>query len=73
MMTERLRRVVEQIEQLPEEEQDAFAASLQSELDEARRWKIALNDPHRLLLDDLLDQAEAEIAKGEIYDMDEKS
>lgn len=43
MMTERLRRVVDQLAALPEDEQDTYAAWLEADLgiDETERQRIA--------------------------------
>lgn len=71
MLTERMRTVVEQVEQLDEEEQDALAAAIQAELDEDRRWEAAMDDPHDLVLDQLIAEAKEQVARGEARDLDE--
>lgn len=71
MLTERMRAVVEQVERLDEQEQDALAAAIQAELDEDRRWEAAMDDPHDLMLDQLIVQAKEQVARGEARDLDE--
>jgi hypothetical protein len=71
MPAERLRQVVAMMEQLPEEEQDALAASIQAELEEDRRWKAAMNDPHDLALDRLISEAKRQVAEGKARDLDD--
>jgi uncharacterized iron-regulated protein len=63
MLTERLRQVVAMMEQLPQEEQDALAVTIQAELERDRRWKAAMNDPHDLVLDKLIAEAKRQVAK----------
>ena len=62
MLTERMRAVVEQVEQLNEEEQDALAAAIQAELDEDRRWEAAMDDSYDRVLDQLIAEAKEQIA-----------
>jgi phage I-like protein len=71
MLTERLRQVVALLEQLPAEEQDALAASIQAEIEQDRRWKAAMSDPHDLVLDQLIAEAKQQVARGEARDLDE--
>ncbi|HKS71282.1 MAG TPA: hypothetical protein VJQ45_12735 [Ktedonobacterales bacterium] len=71
MLTERLRRVVDQLSALPTEEQDALAALIEADLAEDRRWAAALEEPHDLVLDRLLAQAQEWVARGEDCDLDE--
>ncbi len=71
MLTERLRQVVAIMEQLPEDEQDALAASIQAELEQDRRWKTAMNDAHDLVLDTLIAEAKRQVAEGGVRDLDE--
>ena len=47
MMTDRMRTIVETIEQLPAEAQDELAEHIAAALDEAR-WQALLHDPERL-------------------------
>lgn len=71
MLTERLRQVVGMMEQLSEEEQDALATTIRAELERDRRWKAAMNDPHDLLLDKLIAEAQQQVAEGGARDLDE--
>jgi hypothetical protein len=71
MLTERMRAVVEQVERLDEEEQDALAAAIQAELDEDRRWEAVMDDPHDLVLDHLIAEAKEQVARGEVHDLDD--
>ena len=71
MLTERLREVVAEMERLTEEEQDALAASIRADLDEARRWQAAMEDPHDLVLDQLIAEAQEQVAQGGARDLDE--
>lgn len=71
MLTERLRQVVALMEQLPAEEQDSLAVAIQAELEEDRRWKEAMHDPHDLVLDQLIAEAKQQVARGEALDLDE--
>ena len=70
-MVERLEAVIEAARKLPEAEQEALAAEWEDILEE-RRWAEALQDPHDLVLDRLLDEAEQQIAAGEVYDLDDR-
>lgn len=74
MMTERLRRVVDQLAALPEDEQDTYAAWLEADLgiDETERQRIAaqLADPKETDLDHLLARADEQSAQGKVYDLD---
>ncbi|HEX6796982.1 MAG TPA: hypothetical protein VF116_04610 [Ktedonobacterales bacterium] len=65
MLTERLRRVVDQLSALPAEEQDALAALIEADLAEDRRWQAALDEPHDLVLDRLLAEAQEQVTRGE--------
>jgi hypothetical protein len=70
-MTERLREVVTRLEQLSEEDQDAYALAIQAELDEDRRWDEAMKEPNDLALDRLIAEAKDQVARGEARDIDE--
>lgn len=59
MLTDHLRRVVEQLAELPSEEQDALAALIEADLTEDRRWQAAL------------DEAREQVARGEDRDLGE--
>ena len=71
MLSERLRVVVQRMEQLPQQEQDELATSIQATLDEESRWNAALAQPEDLLLDRLLNEAREQMAPGEARDLDE--
>lgn len=43
-MTELLQRVIAEIEELPDEVQDAIAARLLAELEDERAWKVRFDD-----------------------------
>lgn len=70
MMIERLRHVVDQLATLPENEQDAFAAQLEAELQEAQHIASQLADPNETDLDYLLARADEQSAQGKVYDLD---
>lgn len=71
MFTERLRRVMDQIARLPEEEQNELAARIEADLPEDRHLATAMDDPHELVLDKLFAEAKQEVANGEARDLDE--
>ena len=70
-MTERLRKVIAQIEQLPETDQDAYALALEADLASDRRFSEAMNDPHELVLDQLLAEAKEQVAQGKARPLDD--
>jgi hypothetical protein len=74
MITERLRKVMEQLATLPDDEQDAYASWLEADLqmDEQERLRIAaqLADPQETDLDYLLRRADEQSAQGKVYDLD---
>ena len=74
-MIDTLRQVIEQVEQLPPDEQAAIAAQFQRYLEEReaeRGWQERFSDPHALdALDQLIDEAIAEDEAGETVDLDE--
>jgi len=72
MMIERLRAVIEQVERLPEEQQEALAAlwerQIEEQLEEAK-WEASFADPRSLqVLDALVQRAKKQVARGEVYD-----
>jgi len=71
MMTEHLRKVVDRLATLPESEQNALAEQIEADLLERERIAAQLADPRETDLDELLDQADQEIAAGQVYDLDE--
>ncbi len=63
-MTEALRRVVSEIEDLPEEEQDRIANMLQTELD--RMWDEMLESPGSIrVLDEMAERVRSERRAGQ--------
>lgn len=74
-MIDTLRQVIEQVEQLPPDEQAAIAAQFQHYLEEReaeRGWRERFSDPQALdALDQLIDEAIAEDEAGETIDLDE--
>lgn len=74
-MIDTLRQVIEQVEQLPPEEQAAIAAQFQRYLEEweaERGWQERFSDPQALdSLDHLIEEAIAEDEAGETVDLDE--
>jgi ElaB/YqjD/DUF883 family membrane-anchored ribosome-binding protein len=54
LLAARLQRVVEQLAQLSEQEQDDLAARIEADLEEDRRWAAAMDDPRDLVLDQSL-------------------
>jgi hypothetical protein len=74
MMTERLRRIVDRLAELPDDEQDAYATWREADLqlDEQERQRIAaqLANPEETDLDTLLQRADEQSAQGKVYDLD---
>ena len=71
-MTELLKRVVAEIEQLPPEQQDAIAAAMQRELEE-REWDALVAKPgSQRFLEQLAAEARAENAAGETQESGER-
>jgi|GEM_PF-1578492 uncharacterized membrane protein len=76
-MAEHLRKVIDRLSALPEDQQEAVAAQIELYLDESmdskERERIAaqLADPHETHLEHLLNEAHHEIASGRVYDLDE--
>jgi hypothetical protein len=73
MMTEHLRKVMEQLAEQPEEVQEKYAAEIELDLDLEEQARIAaqLADPKQTDLDYLLARAKEQSARGEVYDLDE--
>jgi hypothetical protein len=73
-MTERLRMLMDQLAELPDDEQDAYAAWLEAalQMDERERQRIAaqLADPNETDLERLLARADEQSAQGRVYDLD---
>ena len=72
IMTERLRQVIAQIEHLPDDAQDGYAAILQAEMEEDQQWDKTFADPRSsIVLDNLITRAKEQVARGETSDLDE--
>ena len=73
MMTDHLRKVMEQLADQPEEVQEKYAAELELDLDLREQARIAaqLADPHETDLDELLARAREQSASGQTYDLDQ--
>lgn len=71
-MTEQLRRMVVQVELLPEAEQNAIAAIIERELLDKKQWDALFDDPRSdRALDDLAAEALAEAKHGETRPLEE--
>ncbi len=72
MMIERLRAVIEQVERLPEDQQEALATLWERQIDEQleeAKWAASFADPRSLqVLDALVQHAKEQVARGEVYD-----
>ena len=67
-MTEALRRVVAEIESLPDEEQDRLARLLEDELN--RRWDEMLESPESVaMLDKLAEEALTDAREGRVREL----
>lgn len=64
-MTQLLEKAFEEIESLPKDEQDAFAAFILNEITTEQRWKEHFEDAEGEL-EELADQALEEHQRGEI-------
>lgn len=73
MMTEHLRKVMEQLAQQPEEIQERYAAEIEVDLDLQEQARIAaqLADAKATDLDYLLARAREQSANGQTHDLDE--
>jgi hypothetical protein len=71
MMTEHLRKVMEQLAEQPEDVQEKYAAEIELDLEEQARSATQLADPKETDLDYLLAEAKEQVARGETYDLDE--
>ncbi|MBD2164011.1 hypothetical protein H6G64_25650 [Calothrix sp. FACHB-156] len=70
-MTELLRRVITEIEKLPEDEQNAIATRLLAELEDERAWKVRFESTTNEQWDRLAEMVRLEIVKGEVTPLDE--
>ena len=71
MMIDHLRKVMDQLATLPEDDQEAYATQLEVDLRERERIAAQLAKPAETDLDALLKEARREIASGQVYDLDE--
>jgi len=71
MLTDHLRRLVDQLAQLPPNEQEEYAAQLESEMQERERVAHQLADARETDLEALLEEARQQIARGEVSDLDD--
>ena len=69
-MTELLKRAIEEISKLPEQEQDAYAEFMLDELASERRRAEAAQNTQRNL-DQLMDEAERELDEGKTRPLSE--
>ncbi|MDZ7960336.1 MAG: hypothetical protein RMY34_21050 [Aulosira sp. DedQUE10] len=69
-MTELLRRVITEIEKLPEEEQNAIATRLLTELEDERAWKVRFESTTNDQWDRLAEMVRLEIVNGEVTPLD---
>lgn len=71
-MIERLRAVIERVERLPEDQQEALAALWERQIEEQledAKWEASFADPRSLaVLDALVQRAKEQVARGEVYD-----
>ena len=70
MLTEHLRRVMEQLATLPDAEQDAYAEQIELDIVERERIAAQLADPNETDLDALLRRADEQSAQGQVFDLD---
>jgi mRNA-degrading endonuclease RelE of RelBE toxin-antitoxin system len=70
-MTELLQRVIAELEKLPEDEQDAIATRLLSELEDERAWKVRFESTTNEQWDRLAQIVRQEIVAGDTTPLDE--
>jgi hypothetical protein len=70
-MTELLRRVISEIEKLPDDQQDAIASRLLSELADEQAWASRFQATTDEQWDRLASRVRQEITDGEIVALDE--
>jgi len=70
-MTELLQRVIAELEQLPEDEQDAIATRLLAELEDERAWKVRFESTTNEQWDRLSQMVRQEIVAGDTTPLDE--
>lgn len=70
-MTELLRRVIAELEQLPDEQQDVIAARLLAELKDEQAWATRLEATTNQQWERLAAMVRQDIANGETVPLDE--
>jgi hypothetical protein len=70
-MTELLRRVVAEIEKLPQEDRDAIASRLLAELKDEQAWKVRFESTTNSQWDRLAQMVRLAIATGHTTPLDE--
>lgn len=70
-MTELLRRVVAELEKLPDDQQDAIAARLLAELKDEQAWTTRLESTTEEQWDRLAAMVRQDIANGDTISLDE--
>jgi len=70
MITEQLRKVIEQLAALPDDEQNAYAEQIAIDLHERQRIAAQLADPNETDLEALLRRADEQSAQGKVHDLD---
>lgn len=71
MMIDHLRKVMDQLAELPEDQQERYATELEIDLREQQRIVAQLADPNATDLDALLARADEQSAQGKVYDLNQ--
>ena len=71
-MTKLLKKAVERVSALPDDEQDAIATVILEEIEDEARWRASFAKSREALAR-LADQARAEIARGDVLPFDPAS
>lgn len=71
MLTDHLRRVMDQLAEQPEQVQEKYASEIEIDLQEQQRIASQLANPNETDLEHLLAEADREIASGQIFDLDD--
>lgn len=70
-MTELLRRVIAELEKLPEDELEAIATRLLAELEDERMWKVRFEATTDEQWDHLAEMVRKQITSGETASLDD--
>lgn len=70
-MTDHLRKVMDQLAEQPPDVQEKYATEIESDLQERERIAAQLADPMATDLNHLLEEADREIAAGQVMTLDE--